>query len=65
MAKEDRRRIASVVKDMPRPQRNVLLLRARGLASDEVSDRLDISGANERVLLHRARARLRRELVQS
>lgn len=65
IAKEVRRRIASALRDMPRSQRHALLLRARGYSAGEVSDRLRVSGANERVLLHRARARVRREFIES
>jgi RNA polymerase sigma-70 factor (ECF subfamily) len=33
-----------------------------GLSSDEVCERLEVSAANQRVLLHRGRARLRARL---
>jgi RNA polymerase sigma-70 factor (ECF subfamily) len=43
-------------------QRRVIVLRdLRGWSSAEVCDELAISEANQRVLLHRARARVRRD----
>lgn len=45
---------------MPESQRRVLLLRdVEGLASEDVCNILGIAGTNERVLLHRGRARVR------
>lgn len=48
---------------LPPRQREVVLLRdVEGLTSDEVCMVLDLSPANERVLLHRGRSRLRQTL---
>ncbi len=48
---------------MPEAQRRVVLLRdVEGLNSEEVCNILGLSGTNERVLLHRGRARVRRAL---
>jgi RNA polymerase sigma-70 factor (ECF subfamily) len=48
---------------LPPKQRVVLNLRViEGLEHEEVSRRLRITGANQRLLLHRARSRLRRAL---
>lgn len=48
---------------LPTRQREVVMLRdVNGLSSAEVCEALDISNANERVLLHRARSRLRAAL---
>lgn len=45
---------------MPESQRRVLLLRdVEGLASEDVCNILGVTGTNERVLLHRGRARVR------
>jgi len=54
------RRLRSAIDDLPAPQRRVIVLRdLRGLSSVEVCNELAISKANQRVLLHRARARVR------
>jgi RNA polymerase sigma-70 factor (ECF subfamily) len=46
--------------ELPAQQRAVVTLRdVEGLNSDEVCDALQVSEANQRVLLHRARSRLR------
>jgi RNA polymerase sigma-70 factor, ECF subfamily len=51
--------------DLPVRQREVVTLRdIEGLSSEEVCDVLDISDANQRVLLHRGRSRLR-QLLES
>ena len=48
---------------LPDRQRVVVTLRdVHGVPADEVSATLGITDANQRVLLHRARARLRAEL---
>jgi RNA polymerase sigma-70 factor, ECF subfamily len=49
--------------DLPVRQREVVTLRdTEGLSSAEVCGVLDISEANQRVLLHRGRSRLRQRL---
>jgi RNA polymerase sigma-70 factor (ECF subfamily) len=48
---------------MPARQRAVVMLRdVDGLRADEVCELLELSRANERVLLHRGRSRLRQAL---
>lgn len=56
-------RIRLAVGDLPARQREVVTLRdIEGLTSDEVCGVLEISDANQRVLLHRGRSRLRQIL---
>ena len=58
-------RIRSAIKGLPARQREVVTLRdVEGLSSEEVCGVLAISEGNQRVLLHRARARIRRHLEQ-
>lgn len=55
--------IRSTLEELPARQRAVVMLRdIDGLHSDEVCQVLDLSPANERVLLHRGRSRLREAL---
>ena len=55
--------IRTAVDDLPDRQRQVVTLRdIEGLTSDEVCGVLDISESNQRVLLHRARSRLRQAI---
>ncbi len=55
--------VAEALLLLPERQRTVVALRdIHGLTSDEVCDTLGITAANQRVLLHRARARLRTAL---
>jgi RNA polymerase sigma-70 factor (ECF subfamily) len=50
----------AAIAELPLPQRQVVTLRdVEGLSSKETCDVLSITEANQRVLLHRARARLR------
>ncbi len=59
------RYVQTAVASLPPAQRAVLTLRdIEGLDSDEVCDILDISETNQRVLLHRARAKVRCALEQ-
>jgi RNA polymerase sigma-70 factor, ECF subfamily len=56
-------RLRSAVGELPARQREVVLLRdVEGLSSEEVCGVLEISEGNQRVLLHRARSRLRQVL---
>jgi RNA polymerase sigma-70 factor, ECF subfamily len=56
-------RLRSAIGELPQRQREVVLLRdVDGLSSEEVCSVLDISQANQRVLLHRGRSRLRQVL---
>ena len=58
-----RGQIVAALTDMPDRQRAVVMLRdVDGLRGDEVCQVLDLSPANERVLLHRGRSRLRQAL---
>jgi RNA polymerase sigma-70 factor (ECF subfamily) len=55
--------IQKTLGEIPERQREVLVLRdVDGLSSHEVCDVLDISDANQRVLLHRGRSHLRQAL---
>jgi hypothetical protein len=52
--------LADAIRDLPERQRVVVVLRdALGWSGDEVCDVLSVTGGNQRILLHRARARLR------
>ncbi|MFL6136331.1 MAG: RNA polymerase sigma factor [Frankiaceae bacterium] len=63
VAAETRRLLAAALDDLPERQRVVVTLRdVEGFGSDEVRDLLGLSAANQRVLLHRGRARLRSTL---
>ena len=60
LAAEVRSVIAEAVQLLPDSQRVVITLRdLEGWAPDEVCEALEISDGNQRVLLHRARARVR------
>ena len=55
--------VMDVVKQLPPAQQQVITLRdISGYSSEEVCEALDISGGNQRVLLHRARSRVRAAL---
>ena len=57
------RRIGTAIDALPPMQAEVIRLRdVHGWSSDEVCDAMDLSEVNQRVLLHRARTRVRREL---
>jgi RNA polymerase sigma-70 factor (ECF subfamily) len=56
-------RIESAAARLPAGQRAVFLLRdVEGWSSEDVCSALEISGSNQRVLLHRARHTIRAEL---
>jgi RNA polymerase sigma-70 factor (ECF subfamily) len=58
-------RVRQLVEELPPGQRQVVTLRdVEGLPSAEVCDILGVTEGNQRVLLHRARARIRRQLEQ-
>ncbi|PZG04863.1 RNA polymerase subunit sigma-24 [Nonomuraea aridisoli] len=64
LAAEVRELIAEALGRLPPRQRVVITLRdVEGCTSDEVCDILEISAANQRVLLHRARATVRGRLA--
>jgi RNA polymerase sigma-70 factor, ECF subfamily len=55
--------VQRAIEDLPPPQRAVITLRdVTGCSPEEVCEALGISDGNQRVLLHRARARVRAEL---
>jgi RNA polymerase sigma-70 factor, ECF subfamily len=63
LAQEILARIREVVESLPAAQREVILLKdVEQFTSDEVCSILSITSANYRVLLHRARSRVRRAL---
>ena len=63
LARETRGRIAEALEALPESQRVVVTLRdVAGWDSDEVCDALGLSEGNQRVLLHRGRAKLRAAL---
>ena len=60
---ETMRRIGTAIDALPPMQAEVIRLRdVHGWSSDEVCNAMDLSEVNQRVLLHRARTRVRREL---
>ena len=65
LADEARGRIAAAIGTLPENQRTVITLRdIDGFDADEACDILGISEVNQRVLLHRARAKVRAALEQ-
>jgi RNA polymerase sigma-70 factor (ECF subfamily) len=63
LAKETRVMIDEVIATLPHNQRLVITLRdVEGFSSEEACDLLGVSEANQRVLLHRARSRIRSAL---
>jgi RNA polymerase sigma-70 factor, ECF subfamily len=65
LAGETRERIAAAIDALPPSQRAVISLRdVEGWSADEVRNALDLSEVNQRVLLHRARAKVRRDLEE-
>ena len=63
LARETLSIVASAIEELPSGQRLVVTLRdVIGCAAGEVCGILDISDGNQRVLLHRARARIRARL---
>jgi len=63
LARETLERIRKAIDALPPMQAEVLRLRdVLGWSSEEVRNALDLSETNQRVLLHRARSRVRREL---
>jgi RNA polymerase sigma-70 factor (ECF subfamily) len=65
LAAETREVIANAIDTLPASQRAVISLRdVEGWSSEEVRNALDISEVNQRVLLHRARAKVRTALEE-
>jgi RNA polymerase sigma-70 factor, ECF subfamily len=60
LARETREVIAAAIAELPVAQRTVIALRdVEGWSSEEVRAALEISAGNQRILLHRARSRVR------
>jgi RNA polymerase sigma-70 factor (ECF subfamily) len=58
-------KVHEAIAELPEVQRRVVTLRdVEGFGSDEVSELLEISPGNQRVLLHRARTKLRNALAE-
>jgi len=65
LAAETRALVLSAIDDLPPQQREVITLRdVEGWSSAEVREALELSEANQRVLLHRARAKVRSRLEE-
>ena len=65
IAAETRVVLAQAIEALPANQRAVISLRdVEGWSSDEVRNALDLSEVNQRVLLHRARSRVRQALEE-
>jgi RNA polymerase sigma-70 factor (ECF subfamily) len=63
LAQETIQVIADTVRDLPAAQREVLVLRdLEGVTSEDVCNILNITNTHQRVLLHRARSRVRAAL---
>jgi RNA polymerase sigma-70 factor (ECF subfamily) len=63
MSQETLALIDKAISELPQGQREVIRLRdIEGWSSAEVCNVLDISETNQRVLLHRARSKVRRAL---
>jgi RNA polymerase sigma-70 factor, ECF subfamily len=63
LAAETRQVIASAIDALPPSQRAVITLRdVEGWSSEDVRNALEVSEVNQRVLLHRARAKVRQAL---
>ncbi|WP_218031004.1 RNA polymerase sigma factor [Dictyobacter aurantiacus] len=66
LSQETHRQLVAAIQALPASQRTVLTLRdLEGWTSEEVCNVLDISESNQRVLLHRARAKVRQALERS
>ena len=64
VSSETRARIGAAIHSLPDTQREVITLRdIEGLRSEEVCNLLQISDTNQRVLLHRARSKVRASLA--
>jgi RNA polymerase sigma-70 factor (ECF subfamily) len=58
------RQVASAIEKLPASQRRLITLwDVEGWTAEEVCNALDISRTNQRVLLHRARAKVRQDLA--
>jgi len=62
---ETRAAVEAAIRELPEAQRAVITLRdVEGLETEEICNVLGVTVTNQRVLLHRARARVRRALEQ-
>jgi RNA polymerase sigma-70 factor, ECF subfamily len=62
-ARETLAQVRQAIDDLPSPHREVITLRdVQGWSSAEVCNLLDLTAANQRVVLHRARAKVRAAL---
>ncbi|MCA9472738.1 MAG: sigma-70 family RNA polymerase sigma factor [Nitrospirales bacterium] len=65
LSKESREQIERAIAALPDTQRQVMTLRdLEGMSSGEVCNILGVTETNQRVLLHRARTRVRKALAQ-
>ncbi len=65
LAKELREHLGEIIDQLPEPGRTVILMRdVAGLDGREVAEALGITDGNQRVLLHRARTRVRLALSE-
>jgi RNA polymerase sigma-70 factor (ECF subfamily) len=63
LASETREKLAEAIEGLPASQRAVISLRdLEGWSAEEVCNALDVSETNQRVLLHRARSKVRKAL---
>jgi RNA polymerase sigma-70 factor (ECF subfamily) len=63
LSRETRTQIQAAIEQLPPAQHEVIMLRdIEGWSSEEVCNTLGISGTNQRVLLHRARSKVRHAL---
>jgi RNA polymerase sigma-70 factor (ECF subfamily) len=59
-------RIQAAMEELPARQRAAVMLRdVQGLSSEETSEILDVTKANQRVLLHRGRSKIREALEEA
>jgi len=65
LAAETREKLAEAIEALPASQRAVISLRdLEGWSSEEICNALEISETNQRVLLHRARSKVRKALEE-